>query len=589
MDTDNNRFLWWTAGDGVDMLDMDPDILKGVITKLLAEVNLDMQSMEENDRGDVVTKSSDRVGRNVISLVRIKTQVESVEGEEIGDLYEDMLRIRARNAIFIVTSFFTKDAKKFAEELPMRLVDGKEFNDLIEPIIEIRSAFDTEKTESEVVRYFEEIRRKKTLGLFGSEEAIDEIDKRYSPIGCFVIKKIRGDEEGNRHAYIDLHTGELYHLSEGKIRRSYLIKDILELPEESRKHLMDLTAHGDLKRQYMDGIHLSILKKKGLASTYDKGKGNLIASVSDELSNTVSILSTEVYESESMKAAKITPVEAGAVNTKQYARSDMIVPPFDVPYDLGHFMKVTTALPDYEQDSVNYSTDDILDILKNLTQEDVVLEDTIYMPYYRCRYILPNKITRYKRLFAPKFKSFIPRVGAGNYSTFVFIDKYPEIPYLIFAIIFAYINRSEIEGVAHVLSSAFIFMGVLVFVGTLLKVIFRTERLVPYYGSSIFRYGFPSIHSMGSIGAISFILFVNWTFALVLIPVGLIYIISRVKLGAHSETDILGGAIVGFVLGWLGGVFILQTKLPFEIEAVIAVLFFIVPLVGGYVRRKYMH
>ena len=134
-------------------------------------------------------------------------------------------------------------------------------------------------------------------------------------------------------------------------------------------------------------------------------------------------------------------------------------------------------------------------------------------------------------------------------------------------------------------------------VGILLKGVFRTQRTTPFYatqdyGIKVFRYGFPSLHSLASTGAVSFAYFINPLgplLSVLMLPIAVTYIYSRMRIGAHSRIDVVGGAIIGFFLGIISGILILGTKLPDLIEIFLSIIMAVALISSILARVKYMH
>ncbi|HDI72761.1 MAG TPA: restriction endonuclease, partial [Candidatus Altiarchaeales archaeon] len=261
-------------------LEIEPEKLRKVLSKILKEFNLELKSIEETEEKDLVATCLDKLGREVTSLIRIRADTEGIERDDVEDFYEDMVEKRAVAAIFITTSYFFKDAKDFVEGLPIRLVDRTQLSEIIAEIeaIKVEKAFVSGMNDSQVVKYFQKKIKGRVLGRFGMPENIEEIDRRYLPIGFFSLKKIEENVERRKFAYIDLSSGDLFYIDEGRIKRDDFIKNILNLPPESREHLMDLIEHGELPHEHIDGKHLVILKKRGLLGEYEEGRGGGILS-----------------------------------------------------------------------------------------------------------------------------------------------------------------------------------------------------------------------------------------------------------------------------------------------------------------------
>ena len=164
-------------------------------------------------------------------------------------------------------------------------------------------------------------------------------------------------------------------------------------------------------------------------------------------------------------------------------------------------------------------------------------------------------------------------------------DKVPELPYFIIALYFVLANTDS--GFIHFFSAAFWFMMLTLLVGVGLKLCFRTQRPKPYHSRYVlFRYGFPSLHSMISIGALAFVYHIDPFLSLLLLPIGVFYIYARIHGGFHTREDVLGGVIIGVALGSLTGSLIGNVFFPAEAEFLFAFLLFVIPVTASIARVK---
>ncbi|MFH1788659.1 MAG: phosphatase PAP2 family protein [Candidatus Altiarchaeota archaeon] len=166
-----------------------------------------------------------------------------------------------------------------------------------------------------------------------------------------------------------------------------------------------------------------------------------------------------------------------------------------------------------------------------------------------------------------------------------YADKIPELPYFLVALLFV-LADAKVEYI-HVFSTAFIFLSLALAIGVCLKLLLKTRRPKPYKSRyEIFRYGFPSLHTMISIGALAFVYYIDPLLSLVLAPVGVFYIYARISGGFHTRGDVLGGMIVGVVIGAFSGSLIDELFLPGRVEFLFAFLFFAVPTLTSVARIK---
>jgi len=168
-------------------------------------------------------------------------------------------------------------------------------------------------------------------------------------------------------------------------------------------------------------------------------------------------------------------------------------------------------------------------------------------------------------------------------------DRTPETPYIILAVSYI-LYLKDTAKILHIFASAFIFAVLILIFGIVLKITFKTKRRVPRYGNSILGYGFPSMHGMASIGAIAFTYFINPLISLVIAPIGIFYVYSRIRIGVHNIADAVGGAVIGTVIGAFSGAYVLRyVNLPHDIELILTLLFFTIPVISAVIRARYMN
>jgi membrane-associated phospholipid phosphatase len=604
MDDDFDKF--WNELEKEKLLGIDPETLTKVLARLLKESSLQLKNVVEAEQkslissaaespGDLVATSLDKLGKEVRSLVRIEKGSTAIEKDDVEDLYSDMIDSGSLNAILLTNSYYTKEAKEFAQGTPLRLVDRKELSDIVYEIesVSLQRAFVSEIGDQYVTNYFRnKLKNKLTNIILKLKDTINEIDRRYTPIGFFTVKKVQDSVEKREHAYIDLTTGDLYYIDEGKLMKSDVVKKVLELPVEAKKTMLELLEQGALPLDHMSGKSLDILAKKGLVLVYDQKK---TGGIGKEFFSLISFIVAELTEP-LIKRGEYGPGMTTTVN--RFVSAAIKVPPFDHPYNLEYFMEVTSANETYEPDEQRYKIEEVAEVLSKMTGGEAKFNYNVYSPYYLCKYSGPQGV-KFERITAPKFKDFFPK--ASEYNAFYhIIDKFPDLPYLILAFLYlGYVgyNKTELTKVTHIFSSTLLYVGLALAIGIILKGIFRTQRTTPFYatqdyGVKVFRYGFPSLHSLASCGAISFCYFIDPLgplLSVLMIPIAITYIYSRLRIGAHSKTDVVGGAIIGFFVGVLSGILILGTKLPDMIEIVLSFLM-IAGLIGSILARlKYMH
>ena len=82
------------------------------------------------------------------------------------------------------------------------------------------------------------------------------------------------------------------------------------------------------------------------------------------------------------------------------------------------------------------------------------------------------------------------------------IDKIPEMPYFLLALVYVAINP-DVSYLTHVFSTAFFYLTISLTAGMTLKLLLKTKRPTDYSSHMLLKYGFPSLHSLISIGAIA--------------------------------------------------------------------------------------
>ena len=565
--------------------------LAEICSSLLKEFNLDFQSLKKIREGEYKITAKNKLGEKIECLIWAKSGVQISE-EDVEDFYENMLQERAMVGIFITSSHFTKEARKFAKALPIRLVDGIELGQLITKPekLEISRVFLTDKTDRDAIVFFKKRRRGKFLGLIGNEEKIEYIDRRYEPIAAFsIIRKVNESEE-RRRIFISLSTGEILRLERRTILRNPKLRKILDLPEETRQSFLDLLAHGgEMETSAFKRKDLDILEKEKLVKVHrskKSGERSFMDLLMDEIHSTATVISHTTAnvinpkESESTITTRRRTGRSIVVEEEGSVKVSFSPPRIDASYDIERFIETGSEINEnFDEDEMKYNYADIKTVLENLYRANVRFDGVYHLPYYLCKYRSLHR-TRYLKLVSPKFNlKFIPKKTA-EYGIYSFIDTYPAIPYLGLALGYVLLKWPDLSHLAHMFSSIFFFFWISIIVGLFLKWIFKTERKVPRYAGSVVKYGFPSIHSMMAVGAVFFISFVDPILTIILIPLGLLYVYSRIVIGVHSVTDVVGGAIIGAIIAIFCGFFIYNgVYLPFEIEAILSILFFISPII----------
>jgi len=240
-----------------------------------------------------------------------------------------------------------------------------------------------ETAEGDARRYFESRRKKKIL-IFGSEEKIDQITERYTPLGRFRVIRKEETKTGlvfkdktfvkkENTFYVDLAHLELFYVRKGilskasGIERSDILQILGDLPKEARDLLLDLMEFGSVTYEQLcndlDEKQRILLMQRGLIESY--------TSRSEELMNLTSEGASYGYPRE-----------------RVYVRSKVHIPKFeDRCYKLSSFLREGSINESCPKDSIEFSPEETSELLEELFLGEAVFEGIIYMPYYLCRYL----------------------------------------------------------------------------------------------------------------------------------------------------------------------------------------------------------
>jgi len=168
------------------------------------------------------------------------------------------------------------------------------------------------------------------------------------------------------------------------------------------------------------------------------------------------------------------------------------------------------------------------------------------------------------------------------HSLYCLIDVIPEFPYFLMALFFVF--GEDISRARHVLAVLFIYVFLGILSGMLVKYLTKSERPKQHYKISIISYDVPSLHTLISVGLVSFTYFIDPKYAVALVPVGIIYMQSRVSLGYHTRKAVLVGAAMGAAVGFMTGYLLWKITLPEPVEVLFVVLVLSTPLFATYLR-----
>ncbi|MBU0762855.1 MAG: hypothetical protein KKD39_07495 [Candidatus Altiarchaeota archaeon] len=165
------------------------------------------------------------------------------------------------------------------------------------------------------------------------------------------------------------------------------------------------------------------------------------------------------------------------------------------------------------------------------------------------------------------------------------IDRVPEMPYFMMALAYSHL---EVEKALHTFSASFLFLLLSILVGLFLKTLLKTKRPVEYPCIPVARYDIPSLHTLISVGAIPLIYFLDSKYAFFFVPLALVYMYSRLKLGFHSKKAVYLGALAGLVVGVVSGFVLSKMVFGLNESIFLTVSFFMLPLAATVFRLKYI-
>lgn len=442
---------------------IDPIDFERLILLYISKLGFETESTEKVNGStfDIIAKTTNPIGGRIISLIRSTTSAGDVTQTDVEDLYESMSSHGAVRGAFITVADFTDEAKDYARGKPISLINRYQLTESIErhglssdsELIAIleryglsekhyggeEHVFISNLNEEQAKAYFERIRKKKVMGLFGTEELTKRIEKRYAPLNVFKIKKLkRFEEQGLRkiqseeYLYVNLNTAELYYIKAvGKrratgyaIKSSNVLSEIFDLPVEARTHLLDLLEHGDLPLKTIAGKHLSILESKRVIQIYEgkKRAGGNVDMMMSVLQDFLDLLKMFIDDiagglaglGESSKGSS----SKGPAEPEKNVAAQLNLPHVSGGiYDLKEYLVIEKESLDDEgeRDFMAYKSKDISSLMGRIFDGVIISKGIIHMPYYRCGYIdkKAHRLLKYEILVSPKFKPLegVTRVG----------------------------------------------------------------------------------------------------------------------------------------------------------------------------------
>ncbi|MEM2917914.1 MAG: phosphatase PAP2 family protein [Candidatus Altiarchaeota archaeon] len=527
---------------------MDENSIKNLLKE---KFNLFLISINNFPEHRYIAECEDAFG--AISKVAISVNEQDLSIEELENFLLFINTNKADKGLIITKFPLKENLEKFAREHFIAVLNESEL-EVEEKEEEISECFSTDIPPT----------------------ADEKIERKARVLGVYEIR----EKDRKDKLYVDLTTAEIYKLDGNKISKEEYLKRVLQLPESARKILFDISVKKALSYEEIPKEELSILESNELIKVKTYGRG-ILQVIADELLSIIIILTDSFAEILKMKPTEIS--YASKIATKKYVILNRKLTKIKSSYNLDAYLQKSNNLPEnFKPEKKNYDPEKVRDMLSKTFNAEVSFSHFIYLPYYE-RIIKKGDKEKSEQIFTIKFKKFFDK-ESKNFAIYNFIDKMPEVPFLLIALMYASYLYPKIDEIFHIFSSALIFIISSVIIGLILKYIFKTERKVPYINTPIVKYGFPSLHSLTSIGAITFVYFIPRAgpfLSLILLPLGVLYVYSRVKLRVHSIVDVLGGALIGFILGAVNGFYLLKENilgLTYEIKFVFAILFFILPI-----------
>lgn len=449
------------------MLDKLPDILEvdvyefeELIREFAKSMGFEIISSSRTPEGviDILAKTTNPMGGKVKSIVRAAPFGKDVDMGYIKRMQEDMVERGAVRAAFITTSGFTPEAKDFVKGKPISLIDkykllesldkqGIKINSKLHNLLKkyglaehmyeaSRHSFLSRKTKQEVMEYFNKRRKRKLLGVLGSEETVKNISIRNAPVGIFRVTESMESRTSSRslakteqedYLFINLNNADLYYIrikrgarSRHVFESSQILRTIFNLPEESKEHLIDLLVHGDLPYRHLEDKHLAILEATKVVEVGEPEDSSLVAGPLKSVANFLSYVGQEVSDFIPLFFHSLfgtgdvgTPErDLGKEKTEEDEERKVVRANIPMPhyqsgiYDLRGYLDIEKGLETkFEDDDVKYSSVDITSLLKSIFNSAVEPKGIVFIPYFICSYAGKDirSISRRETLIAPKF------------------------------------------------------------------------------------------------------------------------------------------------------------------------------------------
>ncbi|MBD3261366.1 MAG: hypothetical protein GF334_06720, partial [Candidatus Altiarchaeales archaeon] len=378
---------------------------------------------------DFLAKTSHPMGGEVYSLIRASPLSRQINVGDVKDLYSLMDSRKAVRSAYISLSDFDKQAREYAKDKPLSLINKYQLVSSMEKrgltddqqLMERLNRFglaerhygDAEysfvfsMTRQQVDSYFKKKESKSFLGK--PKDKLVRVMNRYAPVGAFRVsstKEVRTGEhylrsiEVRNYVFVNLNNLDLFYVAskrrgggvERQLKRSPILRTIIQLPDASRQHLIDLLDHGDLPVEALGEKDLSILTNRGVVSVYTGSKEGktflkFVQRLTEDVRDILLMVVTEILSSSAEPAASEDEVEV-----EKKATAELNLPhAFGGEYNLFDHLQVREGVnPDVEVDDVEYPSRDISLFLGKVFQASVQSKGIVFLPYYRARYVKPK-------------------------------------------------------------------------------------------------------------------------------------------------------------------------------------------------------
>jgi len=438
---------------------INPADFENIVVTFLGHMGFGVDSKTIVEDGlDIIAKTTNPLGGNIPSFIRARMSASEVGEDEIQGLWNEAKKQNALRAAFITTADFTSAAKEFAKDKPISLINRYELADTIHTygldtdtkLISIlektaiteryfkseKYSFIADKSRGEVEAA---LNKKSTGGRFSllrkKKKLKAQVNGRYAPVGVFDIRKVEyvtSDEAPETirevrtefFTHVNLNSGELYYVRRKKPRRLFggdrrdyvysveksdVLAEVLELPPESKEHLLDLMDHGSLPYDELKGKHLSILEKKGMVEIHEKTSSGtrdrllrtfseLAVKLSDEL---LDLMHFGAEYSPKSKPSEIKPKEEGKVVSVELKMPHL----GGGIYNIQDYLLTESGIDEsFRQEPIKYQSSEVARILKSAFRADVGEKGVMFLPYYHCRYFDDEgKAVKHEKLITLKF------------------------------------------------------------------------------------------------------------------------------------------------------------------------------------------